>query len=175
MLLFASQLRHCEVAACQLNRIEGQVDQKVPGWTRDPQPKPICRSRLAVVDDPRNEAVITDAVKRGLSGRYRFIRNDRHASDRIALEHDVACRSVLDEEQRPLSVTVLEVFDIHTDTRLEAVVNECASTGHESERRIVNDEHSVACALIEVPIDCQTYIVDVHGNVVQSHACCARC
>ena len=92
-------------------------------WTRDSQPEPICRSRFTVVDDPRNEAVITNAVDRRFSGRYRFIPHDRHRADRVALDHDIACWPVLDVEQRPLSVTVLEVLDIHTDTGLKAVVN----------------------------------------------------
>src|SRR6185503_12546790 len=100
--------------------------------------------RLTVVDDAGDEAVITNAVNRGFSAWYCFTSNDRHTADRIALDHDVACRTMLDVKQRPLSVAVLQVLDIHTDISFKAVVNKGASTGHESERRIVDSEHSVA-------------------------------
>src|SRR5678815_194107 len=130
-------------------------------------PKPICRSRLAVVDDPRNEAVITGSIERCLAGRYCFIRNNGHRADRVALNHHITCWPMLDVEERPLSITVLQVFDIHPHTRFIAVVNKLAATRHEPERRIVDHEYSAASALIEAPVDCQRYIVDIHGNIIK--------
>src|SRR5262249_37172728 len=123
-----------------------------------------------VIDDPGDEVVSTTSVNRGLSGRHCFITNDRHRADHVALDLNVAARPMLDIEQRPLRVAVLQVLDIHTDIRLKAVVNKVAAASYESERRIVDSEHSAPGALIEVPIDRQSHIVDVHGNIVQRHA-----
>ena len=54
--------------------------------------------------------MITDSVNCRLAGRLRFIRNDGHGADRIALNLDVAFRPVLDVKQRPLSVAALQVL-----------------------------------------------------------------
>lgn len=50
------------------------------------------------------EAVVIDAVNPGLSSPLCFIRDDRPGANRIALNPNVAYRSVLDVEQRPLTV-----------------------------------------------------------------------
>jgi hypothetical protein len=64
-VLLPGQLRHGEVAARKLNRVEGQIDQNHTGRTRHPQSEPIGRSRLTFVDDPGNEVVITATVNCG--------------------------------------------------------------------------------------------------------------
>ena len=99
-----------EVATKQLNRIERQINYDNAGWIRDPQSQSICRSRFTVVDDPADEAVITESVNRRLADRDRLIANDRHVAEHVTLNHNVTCWSMLNVQQRSLSVTALEVF-----------------------------------------------------------------
>jgi len=77
---------------------------------------------------------------------------------------------MFDEHHLSLYIAVLEVFDIKAEFRKNAVVDDFAAAGRESERRIINGENTFGRTRVVIAADADRDVVDIDRDVSERRA-----